>query len=224
MKVITLKLLESIKLALKCIRNKARSVFYYGRGKYCHVCGKSSRRFRTFGLIPRKDAQCAHCGALERHRLAWLFMTRKTNLFDGKPKKMLHVAPESCFGSKLKRRLGDNYITTDLFNPRAMVKMDITNIDYPDQSFDIICCSHVLEHVQDDRQAMREFYRILKNNGWAILIVPITVKKTFEYPSIINPEERLKVFVQLVYAISLCWFNAFLNISEPFSIFTGDSV
>ena len=77
-----------------------------------------------------------------------------------------------------------------------MVKMDITNIDYPDQSFDVIYCSNVLEHVQDDRKAMREFYRTLKSNGWAILLVPITVEETYEDPSIIEPKERLKVFGQ----------------------------
>ncbi len=74
--------------------------------------------------------------------------------------------------------------------------MDITNIEYPDQSFDVIYCSHVLEHVQDDKRAMREFFRVLKNNGWAILLVPITSEKTFEDPSIIEPLERLQAFGQ----------------------------
>jgi predicted SAM-dependent methyltransferase len=123
-----------------------------------------------------------------------LFLTRKTDLFDGKPKKMLHVAPEPFFESKFRQLLGDKYLTADLVDPRAMVKMDITNIDYPDQSFDVIYCSHVLEHVQDDRKAMREFYRTLKRTGWAILLVPIIDTKTFEDFSITDPKERLKVF------------------------------
>lgn len=107
---------------------------------------------------------------------------------------MLHVAPERCFEPILRQRLGDNYITADLFDPRAMVKMDITNINYPDESFDVVYCSHVLEHVQDDRRAMREFYRILKNDGWAILLAPITAEETFEDPSITEPKERLRTF------------------------------
>lgn len=74
--------------------------------------------------------------------------------------------------------------------------MDITNIEYPDQSFDVIYCSHVLEHVQDDKKAMREFHRVLKNKGWAILLVPVIVDKTFEDPTIIDPLERLKAFRQ----------------------------
>jgi ubiquinone/menaquinone biosynthesis C-methylase UbiE len=77
-----------------------------------------------------------------------------------------------------------------------MVKMDITNINYPDQYFDVIFCNHVLEHVQDDRKAMREFYRTLKSNGWAILTVPISTEVTFEDPTIVEPAERLRVFGQ----------------------------
>lgn len=87
-------------------------------------------------------------------------------------------------------------MTADLLNPRAMVKMDITDIQFAEHTFDIIYCSHVLEHVTDDIQAMREFFRVLKNNGWAILIVPISSDHTFEDPLIIAPEERLKAFGQ----------------------------
>ena len=173
-----------------------RTLPYNGNGRYCPVCGKPSSCFRPFGVVPREDAQCAHCGALERHRLLWLFLQEKTDLFAGTTKKMLHVAPEPCFESILKERLGDNYLTADLFNPCALVKMDICDIQYPDQSFDVIYCSHVLEHVLDDRRAMMEVFRVLKNNGWAILNVPITGERTFEDSSIVDPKERLKAFGQ----------------------------
>jgi SAM-dependent methyltransferase len=159
------------------------------------VCGKTSSRFKPFGIIPREDAQCPHCGSLERHRLLWLFLQKKVDIFAGKP-KMLHVAPEPCLESIFMKRLGSNYLTADLFNPNAMVKMDICDIQYPENSFDAIYCSHVLEHVPDDRQAMKEFYRVLNTNGWAILNVPITREKTFEDPSIVDPKERLKAFGQ----------------------------
>ena len=76
------------------------------------------------------------------------------------------------------------------------MKMDIMDIQYPDESFDVIYCSHVLEHVPDDRKAMREFRRVLKRGGWAILLVPITAGKTHEDPSITEPAERLRVFGQ----------------------------
>jgi ubiquinone/menaquinone biosynthesis C-methylase UbiE len=86
-------------------------------------------------------------------------------------------------------------MTADLHSP-AMVKMDITNIQFPDETFDVVYCSHVLEHVPDDRKAMREFYRVLKSNGWAVLLVPIIVEKTFEDPSIDKPKDRLRLFGQ----------------------------
>jgi SAM-dependent methyltransferase len=146
--------------------------------------------------VLREEAQCAHCGALERHRFLWLFLEKETDLFNGQPKKILHVAPEPCLESRLKKRLAGNYLTADLLSPRAMVKMDICDIQFPDQSFDVIYCSHVLEHVLDDKKAMREFFRVLKNNQWAILNVPITREKTFEDSSIVDPQERLKAFGQ----------------------------
>ncbi len=108
---------------------------------------------------------------------------------------MLHVAPETCFAKRFKKILGKNYLTADLNNP-AMVKMDITDIQYNDESFDVIYCSHVLEHVQNDKKAMREFNRVLKSNGWAILLVPVNADKTYEDPSIVDPKERFKAFGQ----------------------------
>lgn len=77
-----------------------------------------------------------------------------------------------------------------------MLKMDITHVPCADQSFDVVYCSHVLEHVEDDRTAIKEFFRVLKNGGWAILLVPITAKATFEDRSIIDPEDRLRAFGQ----------------------------
>lgn len=77
-----------------------------------------------------------------------------------------------------------------------MEKMDITDIHHPDHSFDVIVCSHVLEHVSDDRRAMRELCRVLRPSGWAILNVPINADRTFEDPSITDPQERQRVFGQ----------------------------
>lgn len=118
-----------------------------------------------------------------------------TNLFDGHPKQVLHVAPERCFEAKLRTQIGDGYLTADLFRS-AMTKMDITDIQYSDDFFDVIYCSHVLEHVVDDRKAMREFRRVLKPDGWAILLVPITAETTIEDPSVTDPLERHRLYGQ----------------------------
>jgi SAM-dependent methyltransferase len=137
------------------------------------------------------------CGALERHRLLWLYLERKTSLLRrGVNGTMLHVAPEPIVEQKLRRLMGKHYLTADLFSAGVDVKMDVTNIQYPDQYFDVIYCSHVLEHVSDDRRAMREFNRVLKKDGWAILLVPVTTDKTFEDPFIVDPKERLRLFGQ----------------------------
>jgi SAM-dependent methyltransferase len=143
-----------------------------------------------------------YCGSLERHRLVWLYLQRMTDLFEGRPKKILpkkilHIAPEPTFVPRLRKRFGAGYITADLLDAYAMVKMDVMDIHYPDNTFDFILCSHVLEHVPDDRRAMREFYRTLKPDGWAILMVPIWRDLTFEDPSIVDPAERLAVYGQM---------------------------
>lgn len=171
-------------------------MYYTGTARWCPVCESSSRRFREFGTTKRAGAQCVRCRALERHRFFWLYVTQRTNLFDGNRKRVLHVAPERCLEPRLKNRLGESYMTADLQNPRAMVTMDITDIDYADRTFDVILCNHVLEHVDDDRRAMREFYRVLKDDGWAIMLVPISGNKTYEDPSIVDPAERYKAFGQ----------------------------
>ncbi len=92
--------------------------------------------------------------------------------------------------------IGEGYVTADLFADNVDLKMDITDIQFPDNSFDFIYCSHVLEHVPDDRKAMREFRRVLTARGMAVLLVPITAEKTIEDPSIEDPSERLRLFGQ----------------------------
>jgi SAM-dependent methyltransferase len=129
--------------------------------------------------------------------MTWAYFERRTDLFDGHAKSVLHVAPERQFEKLLRERIGPGYLTADLLNPRAMVKMDITNIQYEDDSFDVVYCSHVLEHVDDDNKAMREFRRILKKTGWAVLLVPLTAETTFEDPSVTDPRERLRLFGQV---------------------------
>lgn len=184
---------RQLKYPLRYLRDEWR---YRGRTRFCPVCERYSGRFLPFGLAPRDDAQCPRCGALERHRLVWLYFQKSTDLFDRRPKTMLHVAPERCLAERLSAMLGSGYLTADLHDPSAMVRMDVMNIAYPDESFDVIYCSHVLEHVIDDRRAMREFRRVLKRDGWAVLLVPITAERSWEDPSVTSPEERERLFGQ----------------------------
>jgi SAM-dependent methyltransferase len=183
------------KAPLRPIRDLAVRASHYGFGRWCPVCKKSSRRFKAFGrAVLRQDAMCIHCNSLERHRFVWLYFQKQTDLFDGRDKKVLHVAPEACLEPLLRSRLGGRYLTADMSEPGVDIKMDITDIQYPEHSFDVIYCSHVLEHVPDDAKAMQELHRVLKPEGWAILLVPIVGEEIYEDFSITEPAARLKAF------------------------------
>jgi len=108
---------------------------------------------------------------LERHRLLWLYLHEKTNLFTGRL-RVLHVAPEPCLRS-LALQPGLQYVDADLASPEASLHLDLTELPFADDSFDVVLCNHVLEHVRDDRKAMREIHRVLRPGGWAILQAPV---------------------------------------------------
>lgn len=177
-------------------RHFFRSMPYRGNARYCPMCGNYSDRFVPFGNPVRMDARCFHCNSLERHRFLWLYLERRTSFVSSPPETMLHFAPEACIESRLKQVLGKGYLTADIEHGKAILQLDITDIGYPDESFDSILCSHVLEHVPNDAKAMSEIYRVLKPAGWALLVVPISGDKTFEDPSVVDPYERLRLFGQ----------------------------
>lgn len=175
-------------------RTLIRKIIYTGGKQYCPICERHVRRFLPFGDPPRAHARCPICGSLERHRLDWLLFGKNTDLFDGTSKTMLHVAPEEFLATRFRRIKNLDYLSADLNSAKAMVQMDITDINYPDNAFSVIYCSHVLEHVPNDHKAIAEFYRVLKQDGWAVLQVPITTDKTYEDPAITEPKDRKKHF------------------------------
>jgi len=132
------------------------------------------------------------------HRIAWLYFQKHTTLFDGSPKTLLHIAPEPELAKRFLSVPGMNYLPVDLDTRRPFVteRMDITEIGYPADSFDGILCSHVLEHIPDDRKAMRELCRVLKPGGWALFMVPLHGKPTEEDPNCTDPRERERRFGQ----------------------------
>jgi len=178
------------------LKTVVKRVRYRGASRYCCVCDSHASEFLPYGVNPRQDAACPYCNALERHRLVMTFFRNKTNLFDGRAKQVLHVAPERAIKKHIARAAGRGYLSADLMAKDVMEKMDITDIRHDDAHFDAIYCSHVLEHVPDDRLAMREFFRVLKQDGWAVLNVPVTVDVTVEDPSVTDPDERLRLFGQ----------------------------
>jgi SAM-dependent methyltransferase len=128
----------------------------------------------------------------------YLFLQRRTDIFGGTRKKVLHVAPEKTLATILQRHAPLSYLSADLNSESVMVKMDVTDIQFPDAHFDTIICNHVLEHVDDDVQAMRELYRTLKPGGWAVLQVPLSpsLEKTYEDPSVTTKRQKQRIFGQ----------------------------
>ena len=175
----------------------ALALFYRGNQVYCPVDGRSYRKFLPYGRIhARPNALCPGSLTLERHRLLWLYLKEKTDFFT-KPIKLLHVAPEICFVERFERMEHIDYVTADLDSPWAKIKMDLHDIQFLDNTFDAVLCNHVMEHVADDIQCMKEILRVLKPGGWAIIQSPTyDLSETYEDPSIVDPKEREAAYGQ----------------------------
>jgi SAM-dependent methyltransferase len=174
------------------------AIFYYGNKVQCPVDGRTYRKFLPYGrLESRPNALCPSSLSLERHRLMWLFLKEKTNFFTDQL-KLLHIAPELCFMKIFENMKNIDYISADIESPLAKVKMDVHEIPFAENTFDVVFCNHVMEHVDDDIQAMSEIYRVLKPGGWAIIQSPVYMHldKTLEDPSITDPLEKEQVFGQ----------------------------
>ncbi|MEK7537597.1 MAG: class I SAM-dependent methyltransferase, partial [Patescibacteria group bacterium] len=163
----------------------------------CPCCGGYFRSLLPAGVVRRPNACCPRCGSLERHRLIWLYVQRRTDLLT-KSHRVLMVAPEETLQRKLRGRPNLEFLSIDLESPLAMRRMDITRLELPDASYDVIFCNHVFEHIPEDRAAMRELRRVLKPGGWAILQTPVDRARatTDEDPAIVDPSERLRRFGQ----------------------------
>jgi SAM-dependent methyltransferase len=183
---------------------------YFGFRYKCPFCRRRFRKFlpcghkhhvlkdtNVVGAGHRLNCRCPRCRSRDKERLLYLYLVNETDVFD-EHVRLLHVAPERNLNKELSKHRNIDYLTANL-NPWAgMVKMDITDIQYDDGSFDAIICCHVLEHVSDDRKAMSELHRTLRPGGWAILQVPISLSlnNTVEDATITTPEGREKAFGQ----------------------------
>ncbi len=162
------------------------------------IDGRQFRKFLSYGYEKtRKNVLSPSTLSLERHRLLWLYLKNETNFFTS-PLKVLHFAPEQAFYKRFKKLPNITYTTTDLNSPLADVKADICQLPFADNSYDVILCNHVLEHIPDDTKAMQELYRVLKPNGWGIFQIPQDLKRetTFEDNSITDKADRAKIFGQ----------------------------
>ncbi|WP_373516982.1 class I SAM-dependent methyltransferase [Pricia sp.] len=162
------------------------------------IDGKRFKGFLPYGYeSPRENVLSPSTLSLERHRLLWLYLKNETDFFSA-PLKVLHFAPEQAFYQRFRKLKNLDYITTDLDSPLADVKADICNLPFENETFDVILCNHVLEHIPDDTKAMSEMYRVLNTGGWGIFQIPQDLKRdeTFEDDTITDQKERAKIFGQ----------------------------
>jgi len=174
------------------------AIYYRGTRYVDPIDGKSFRSFLPYGYEnPRENVLSPSTLSLERHRVLWLFLKNKTDFFSARL-KVLHFAPEQAFYKRFRGLKNLDYTTTDLNSPLADVKADICNLPFEDNSFDVILCNHVLEHIPNDTKAMQELYRVLKQGGWGVFQIPqdLNRESTFEDDSITNKTERAKIFGQ----------------------------
>ena len=172
----------------------ASSHFYKAtnRGKkftcpLCNYRGPFKAKAADTGL--RQHAQCPRCGSLERHRLQFLVLQKLGGGFNLSTLRVLHVAPE-MFVARHLRKMFKSYTSTDLSQKGVDFHADLRSLPIPDGSYDVVYASHVLEHIDRDRDAIAEIRRILSPGGFAILPVPIVGMRTVEY-SKPNPFELM---------------------------------
>lgn len=179
---------------------KIAPILYKGNKVECPVCERSFSKFLSYGsdVAHREGVLCPYDLTLERHRLMWLYLKDHSDFFTAKDLQVLHIAPEQCFHKRFKAQKNIHYLTADLVSPIADMHFDLHEIPLEDNRFDVVFCNHVMEHVDDALQCMKELYRVMKHGGWAIMQVPqdFTRETTYEDKSITSPEEREKHYWQ----------------------------
>ena len=186
---------EKTRLDIRIFLNKLIYPIYLGNQFYCNVCNKSFRKFLPKGNVPRENAQCPYCGSLERTRLLTFYLKNETKIFEKKNHKILHFAPEKPL-FKILKKTGAEYIDGDINPAYARNIIDITNIQFPQDYFDYIICSHVLGHVKDEIRAIKELRRVIKTSGeiFILTLLNSNSEKTYENPAIISEDERLEAY------------------------------
>lgn len=195
-----------------------KSIFFPQKICKCPFCGKISDKMKPIGIdnptikkyhiigAGKRLAGCPYCGATDRERLVYTYLKHELNIYSKPQTKILHIAPEMIIANQFVKHLFTNYACGDFYAEgqhaeysKEFVKyMDVQNLPFANNSFDLIICNHVLEHVSDEKKAMQELYRVLEKNGIAILQVPFSpvLETTISDPTIIDKDILEKRFGQ----------------------------
>jgi SAM-dependent methyltransferase len=204
---------------MKGILTRLKALFAFHRATtYCPACEMQDIPFAPLPEFYRQNAQangfiyfgqgemtahqtytCPNCGASDRERFyaLWIDQQIQKKKFS-KGMRAVHFAPEAALSRKLKSIDLFDYKTADLLMNDVDYKVDMMDMPFEDESLDFFICSHVLEHVENDDMAIKELYRITKQNGRGILMAPIIVglEKTVEDPSVKDDAGRWRLFGQ----------------------------
>lgn len=184
-------MLSSLELFDECM--EALIVSCINRKRRCVLCGKEvffeplpkfyAEMNKKLGIESRFQAEtlnreeylCPVCGSSDRDRLIAMFLQKANIRQAAEGFRILQFAPSPGIEMWLKRHCPHTvYESADLFMENVTCQADIQNLYMmQEEAYDLIICSHVLEHVQDDRKALREMKRILKPEGKIVFLVPV---------------------------------------------------
>ncbi|MCA6436156.1 MAG: class I SAM-dependent methyltransferase [Bacteroidota bacterium] len=197
----------------RVLRRKLFWLLNTGNNVECTYCGKTFKRFMAEGVKSpvfqkykvagggyKENVYCPNCYSVDRSRLLKLFFELRTNVYK-QPTNLLHISPNKEIANALiaptiKQTVGT--IEPEMYAEYKPVYMDIQDIKENDNTFDVVVCCHVIEHVDDAPKAMREIYRVLKKGGFAVLQVPLAINldKTIEDLTLKTDKERKLKFGQ----------------------------
>ena len=167
---------------------------HWGIKYRCPFCGFHSKDLQPIGIdnptihkfqiigAGQRNAGCPKCGSTDRERLVYTYLKYELNIFSRPQTRVLHIAPEMIIAKQFIANHFTNYICGDFYaegqhadySKDFVRHMDVQNLPFADNSFDLIICNHVLEHVFDEKKALQELFRVLTSGGQAILQVPIS--------------------------------------------------
>jgi len=173
------------------IKKIIKKILYSGTTYQCPLCDYKCRDWAYSGVdaevnkkldiigAGRRKNVCHQCGSNDRERLVFAFLNQQLKSPDWSKMAFLHIAPEHNLSNWIAQQQPLSYIQGDRHMEgyqysAAVQHLDITALPFSNEQFDWVICNHVLEHIEDDKKAMGEIYRVLKPGGSAVLQVPIS--------------------------------------------------